>query len=201
MSTNGPFMRRGRAWTTALALAAVLAAVHPPELAGQSVPVSNAHIRIHRNDPDTTVEARLVSMDEEGLVYRRADGAHVRIDRESVDSIEVGQRLSHGWRGFAIGVVGGALLGTIIGNATYKPCETCLVNVGGRKLNVVGGAVAGVLVGGLVGGIVGAAVKTESWKPMVVPWSGKSKGLALGVQIALGRRSRRQSRRSRMRHP
>lgn len=179
--------------TAALALAAVLVVSHPPGVAGQSAQLPSVRIRIHRNDSDTTVEGLLVSMDEEGLVYRPVEGRDVRINRESVDSVQLGVRHSHPWRGVAIGVVGGGLIGTIVGNATYKPCDACLVNVGGRNLNVVGGAIAGGLLGAIVGAIVGSAIKTESWKPVVVPWSGEPKGLALGVQIPVGHHPRRQS--------
>jgi hypothetical protein len=177
--------------TVALALIMVLAAGFPSEVTGQSAPVPGVHIRVHRNDSDTTVEGSLVSMDGEGLVYRQAKGDDVRINRESVDSVEFRVWHRHGWRGLGIGAVGGALIGGIIASATYTPCESCMVEVLDRGGTTAAGALAGVLVGGLVGVIVGSSIKTESWKPVVGPWAGELKGLPLGVQITLGHRLRR----------
>lgn len=174
--------------TIVLVLATVLVAGRPPEVAGQSAPVPSVHVRIHRNDSDTTAEGQLVSMDEEGLVYRPVDGSDVRVNHESVDSVQLHVRHNRAGRGFAVGAVGGTVVLTALAAAT---CHGDAI-IGCNAVTLIV-APMGALVGGLAGVIVGSFFKTESWELMAVPWSGKSKGLALGAHIALGHRPRRQS--------
>ncbi len=80
--------------------------------------------------------------------------------RIPVDSVRSLTRpgTSHFWTGAGYGTLGGAVLGGIIGGATYeKPNSTSGFTLDfGPGFNIVGGAIAGAVGGFLVGGVIGA---------------------------------------------
>jgi hypothetical protein len=74
-------------------------------------------------------------------------------------------RSSHGRQGMGLGLLGGALIGAVVGAATYTPCtSSCDFAPKSRgdqaKLSGIGGA----LIGTLVGGVIGSIRQTENWE-------------------------------------
>jgi hypothetical protein len=92
----------------------------------------------------------------------------------SITRLEVSAgRSSHRRQGMGLGLLGGALIGAVVGAATYTPCSTtqflgCLgapTSRGGQAEEV---GLVGALIGTFVGGFIGARRQTENWERVAV---------------------------------
>jgi hypothetical protein len=91
-----------------------------------------------------------------------------------ITRIEVStSRSSHGRQGMGLGLLGGALIGAVVGAATYTPCSSteflgCLFAPTSRGANAELGGIGGALIGTIVGGVIGRNRQTENWERVAV---------------------------------
>jgi hypothetical protein len=169
-----------RAAMLCLLLAAMLGvAVLPPALGAQ--PWSRAGIDVGKRVRVTTpgvpgrdrYAGRVVAVGPDSLTLQR-DGAPAptAIPFTSITKVEVSRgRRPNGWRGAALGLVGGAAAGAVVGLITYKkqrgecyflaPCTPDYRPAEG--IDPGGGAILGATGGLIVGTIAGRFIRTEKW--------------------------------------
>jgi hypothetical protein len=91
----------------------------------------------------------------------------------SITGLEVSAgRSSHRRQGMGFGLLSGALIGAVVGAATYTPCTSteflgCLGAPASRGGQAELGGFAGALIGTFVGGLIGAR-QTENWERVAV---------------------------------
>lgn len=82
-------------------------------------------------------------------------------------------RSSHGRQGMGLGLLSGALIGAVVGAATYTPCSSteflgCLFAPMSRGDQAKWSGFAGALIGTFVGGVIGSNRQTENWERVAV---------------------------------
>jgi hypothetical protein len=91
-----------------------------------------------------------------------------------ITRIEVStSRSSHRRQGMGLGLLGGALIGAVVGAATYTPCSgpgfgSCIFSPGSRGEQAKWGGFVGALVGTSVGGFIGSDWQSENWERVAV---------------------------------
>ncbi len=108
----------------------------------------------------------------------------------SITQLEVSAgRSSHRRQGEGLGLLGGALIGAVVGAATYTPCSgtfgDCPLAPTSRGGNAKLGGFVGALIGTIVGGFIGARRQTENWERVAVTARGVGFRLAPSGKGAL----------------
>jgi hypothetical protein len=111
----------------------------------------------------------LISVGAESIAIRVAGrpGA-LTIPFGDVRRVEVSEgRVGRFDDGLAVGAIGGAAFGLVLGAITYTPCDAfvCVADFGPAGA-ALGGALLGGLAGGLLGGVIGSLFSEEVWKPL-----------------------------------
>lgn len=160
-----------------------LVAAPSAPLVAQSEASPGDLVRILSSNGGTAVEGRLVTLTGEGVSYVHTEGREVQLPSTSVRSLEVARSKRHWGLGLVLGIATGATIGAILKPTdSTRDCFSCNQEFGNRNERFFSG-VAGAALGGIAGAAVGLLVRTESWEPVVVPWTMDGGGAAVGGRV------------------
>jgi hypothetical protein len=145
-----------------------------PALSQEPAPLtvgSRVRVKAEAANPHWLV-GRLLALPDDSVRLHVADsGAGVALPLATLASFEVSRgRQRQTGRGAWMGAATGALLGLILGAATYEECQSCIGPDPGTGGSAILGAVIMGAFGVGVGALIGGNIRAERWEPVPPPW-------------------------------
>ena len=149
----------------------------------ESAPLEiGSRVRVKAGAQQPWVVGNLLQLPADSVWLHTGDSvSSVALATSSLASFEFSRgRKSQAGRGAWIGLGSGAIIGLIVGAATYEDCSGCLAPDPGAAGSAVLGAVLFGVFGLGVGALIGGSIDAERWEPVPPPWSADDEHLNAG---------------------
>ncbi len=136
------------------------------QAAGDSRPQVGTRVRVATVNPDSAIGSRraigvVQSLTDNGMTVAWENGLRSTVSNAEILRMDVSAGPQpYALRGMGVGFLIGAVVGGVIGAATYEPSTFLDFGIG---VHIAGGSALGGVSGGVLGGLVGAAGRREGW--------------------------------------